>query len=1186
MKNSTLHNRGRRAGFNICLFLSFITCVFIGCSDDVDIRNGLNVESSDGFYIKVPNVESSANFALTRNVGYDNSRASIEASLDEANIENLYLVAIGTVDNSFQVIKLDDSKVPGISTDSEKLYKDYGPVNLLPGTYRLYVVANLDEYIEGSVDGKSKDEIESLVLNFADNSNNFILDRRKLPMCCLPEDIKTGASDNTKVGSAGITISSTTRSIYADLTFLCSKVRYTLLFDKEDPSTSFPESNVDFEDEVNLKYVMQHTALRGGTIDISKLENVTGALNKVEYPDESKGTDKYLEISKVTQSEDIPVSLEKIETWSNESQRAWQGVVYLPENLTDAPTEIHFKPTGVDMLSDYSFTLQWGEGDNLRGLERGKFYDLVGKIQSADLPVLNLSVSDWTTQKLSYSLHGPYELIVEKTEIDVVSGAWSESFCYRSDVLPQDIDFAYPQIEITEGGMTRKVDFYIAEVVKAENSTEQNPIYETNSNGDYLIHVKVNPEVPYSVLNKLTDDTKKQPYKYFEIIAGNLQKKIAVNDMNLKPVLEVSPKEIMIDVRELLSSGINSDVIEIDFNTNITDNPLILTCDMENILNGGQVLNVTFSEGVSIQNDILNEREGRLFLNLSGLLDGQEFWKEEKTITLTFSVKVDDSLTLTENVIIKVKPYLSEYVIHFRCSNPDYEWDKPHVYIYQCLEMPSDLLKDKNNPTKGRSPFAGKTVGYYEDETTNPAAALEYLFSNNISFRGWAYYGGTVDPYASGTYEAQGFVHVGGTQPKNSPFNPRSSNENYYNFERDFNSIHQKGQVNWECEICRENYKEPKNFNQEFHDDIDKVSYKSDKAGSHTFAGVSMEKEEGENEGWYKYTLTGLATPGKTLIVFFNGHIWDDLDKSPSRQENEKHYRYPTKDNNGNDTAGLPLFDFNDHEGWFVFDGNGLNRDQNFVDDKPILPEQLTNDIYRLYWPISRGPKITVTSSEGAMIAEDVIGSFDAETGYYYSSFNLKDVNSINVEFLIKSEYDLNGYNKSSNLSVSEFTNIETNDGFLYATLEIDKNGSLNFHSGTPNTLLWDLSDSKDKSSITDDLYLRGEFNEWRAEVNYKFENVKFIDDGWYTQVWKLEDISLSPNDSFKIADSNWGNVNLGSNNSKIEASIPFTDIFPNKETGQNIVNKDDFNGSIYLIKYLGEGKPLVGGIYSLIMVP
>lgn len=90
--------------------------------------------------------------------------------------------------------------------------------------------------------------------------------------------------------------------------------------------------------------------------------------------------------------------------------------------------------------------------------------------------------------------------------------------------------------------------------------------------------------------------------------------------------------------------------------------------------------------------------------------------------------------------------------------------------------------------------------------------------------------------------------------------------------------------------------------------------------------GVKM-KEDTENPGWYYFELPALASPGTTLIMFADTHNASD----GSTMSDEK--RYPA-----HMVPGIPLYDYVDKDGWFLYDPD--KGDQNeFVDDKPEIVE-------------------------------------------------------------------------------------------------------------------------------------------------------------------------------------------------------------------------------------------------------
>ena len=88
-------------------------------------------------------------------------------------------------------------------------------------------------------------------------------------------------------------------------------------------------------------------------------------------------------------------------------------------------------------------------------------------------------------------------------------------------------------------------------------------------------------------------------------------------------------------------------------------------------------------------------------------------------------------------------------------------------------------------------------------------------------------------------------------------------------------------------------------------------------------------KADTENPGWFYFDLPALADPGTTLIMFANTHSGDIDNKN----------RYPARY-----VPGVPLYDYADKDGWFLYDYTKGN-DNGFVDDKPDIPAPT---IYRI----------------------------------------------------------------------------------------------------------------------------------------------------------------------------------------------------------------------------------------------
>lgn len=163
--------------------------------------------------------------------------------------------------------------------------------------------------------------------------------------------------------------------------------------------------------------------------------------------------------------------------------------------------------------------------------------------------------------------------------------------------------------------------------------------------------------------------------------------------------------------------------------------------------------------------------------------------------------------------------------------------------------------------------------------------ALQYSFTGKRTFKGWTEQGGTI-PWSNQQKEDKG---------------------NYWLVDHGWDPIRTELYV--------------------YYDNIDySPDFRTDCCASNVnpkWPGVKM-KEDPENPGWFYFDLPALAEPDKTLIMFAEGH------DGPSGA-NVAQYRYPA-----HMVPGVPLYDYADKDGWFLYDYT--KGDQNeFVDDKPEI---------------------------------------------------------------------------------------------------------------------------------------------------------------------------------------------------------------------------------------------------------
>lgn len=1002
----------------VMMVLSAVGALLSSCSDDAGVYNIGDPEQegdSPAITLRLPDVGSAAAYGSSRSENFDTYRA-VDETL-EASWTNLYLVAIPDVvdvSHPLRILTLRNGAT------SENGYTDY-TVTLFPDRYRFYVLGNIDSYLtpEGELSTNLQDrgisdenDLRGLILNF---STSKTIEAGNLPMACLAEEIsaydngtKQNLSDNyVEVASGKGT------TIYADMTFLCSKVRYTILFDRTEGGFSkFGDGDIAFTGEGTLRVAsnvrVQSAVTSQGTpsSEVTEIPNIN--LEAVAYP---TNINEWL-----ASGTNTPPSLEVIENPERDkdaTRLAWQGITYLPENLNGNDgkhTQLVFTGSGAALKEQYKIVLDnvnndVNTGGGNRGLKHGKYYDVVAKLTEAgtvQLPT-SMTVTDWTTENMAAELHGPYELVVQKTEnVAVESGKWTV-LGYGSDV---SVNFISPLFLNTNGTPYqidgKEVNFYTIEPVTLEELENEDEEYDYEPGWDNYLRITVNDAIPYAELKKINTE-KGNIYSYFHLKAGVIQKKIGIDPLTVDPILELNPSSITINVKEYLSSGINSSNLKIRYTTNVDPSEAKITIyDEGGIISTSSTASLYIPKIDEIEGSggeyTLQNGKGELSINFHGMIGGDPFWQKESNLRLKFALEIDGKI-LTKWLTIHVKPYSTNYTIYFKAVNN--EWDDAHIYVYQCLEMPYGLQDDYKK-------WEGKTVGYPVGDETE--AALEYVFSNNISFRGWYGFGGPSvnNPNLQGTTFSNGYVFPGGSTIAGS-YAPTIENDDRYNFGVDLNELHFEDEGSWVCDICRG-----------YPDNPDAL-IKNDKGEPRMWPGIAMTPVTLENgEKWWKYVLTGIATPGKTMIMFNNGH----KDKNQGR--------YP-----GDHEVGIPLFDYPDNTGYFLYNEiNGNN--QGFVNTKPDVPQK-TDIKYRIYWNTDFGPGLHLWgwdviddngtgNNEGnewnnSLNRGKTTGSNVVNGYYYYEFYNYSNSGTLN--YLFSNPKCSEVENHEHNGKISDFTLID-----------------------------------------------------------------------------------------------------------------------------------------------------------------
>ena len=392
-----------------------------------------------------------------------------------------------------------------------------------------------------------------------------------------------------------------------------------------------------------------------------------------------------------------------------EEKKVWQGVVYLPENSlsgNDFKTTLNFpfryqkegEPSPdkeevhiedakiIRLFSENDIIKDKGEASVTNDLQssnilRGKMYDVVAKIKNPDQNYLEtvISIKDWDLFDIEMSLNGFYELRLESSRLILNSGVGS----YLGYEASDDVEFIS---SIVDGK-----DLFLFEEISELDDNEEKEFFDNWKN---YIKVSINPEVTYKKLLEIED-----AYKYFYIKLGNLLKRIDITFGDIKPILQLNPSEIDINIGEILSSGEKSIDYDIEFITNLSvDSENQITIQgLEKLEEKGNI-SLTFEEKELINQSKLEKKPGIIKLTYT-LTEEDKENKELQSYNLIFKCLAEEGQEIKFDFHINVSPYHSDYIIYFKSKEELLEWQSPHILIYEAVD--SDNLFSLTQLSRG-----------------------------------------------------------------------------------------------------------------------------------------------------------------------------------------------------------------------------------------------------------------------------------------------------------------------------------------------------------------------------------------------------------------------------------------------------------------------------------------------------
>ena len=804
--------------FILSLVSWFILLVTVSCSDELGGER-TPISSESNLHVLVPTVLSS------RGTNPDDASGlpTYNATVDECQINDLTLYAFPT-GNEGKLLK-KTLPAPLASMMLEQHVANY-QLNIEPGTYHIYVVANMNKVLSGKTI-QTENDLKNIVLNYEAGTEPGMPVSTNIPMIYEPKDVNGNIID-TKIEKSGDKYT----EVAANLKFTCVKVKLNLLFDPTAEGSAFKGKSYRIKDILAQKLSPSTTLSWNGAFSNSNVSTdyAKGFENEVyATPSEASNKGGYYKAGDWTEKADNAnvnnkniITLVQGATPTAAPQNAadkwlFQGTYYLPERyIANASQQSTLKVNGfVNGSFENNYTIKLGHrptSTEVPTFPRGTYYEIIGNIKSLGNMTLdcNVSVKDWTPVTIDADFNHT-TLWVSKTKASVTSTT-TDSIDYESNVMLTEADFGCDEKVTTSSGEKDVIVLSKLDAVK-----------------NHRITFKINEDIKFSDYKGKYKGTAKVWIK-----AGNIKKYLDVT-YDASPYFEVNPQEVTI----YWGSDYNTKVVQ--FKTNLGG--LAFT---------GNTSSTVGKSTIQASCDTPDTREGTFKI---------EATSDPVTTTVHYlTVQPKESAAdfdFKKKIKVTVKPAVGDYRINFRAIN-----DRTHYKGGNGTDNYEGTLEEKketNNVTGENTNWADGWYDLKDKDIPNTDHHYTYVYTQigettgtEVNSRVWIF----TEKWPGDKMVAD-YTNVGW----------------YY------------------------------------------VDFKENAKSKYTENGA-----------------TGFKTikPGETLIMFSNNHNTNEgytLHRCPHHLE-----------------PGIPLFDYEDREGWIVYDPTS-DPTWNIYDAMPTI-ENINFTIY------------------------------------------------------------------------------------------------------------------------------------------------------------------------------------------------------------------------------------------------
>ena len=615
----------RRFHIYIGFIVWLLTSLFaVSCTDELE-GNGYPPNSSSNLHVLVPTVLS-ANGTRTDDAS---GLPTYNATVDECQINDLTLYAFPTGNEGKLLV--ETLPAPLATMMVEQHVANY-QLNIEPGTYHIYVVANMNKVLRGQTI-KTEDELQKIVLDYRPTSLTGKPVCTNIPMIYEPKDA-TGKLAETVITAAGDKYT----EVAANLKFTCVKVKLNLIFDPSNKEVATNFGGKAFSiNSISAKKLSPFTYLYWG----GKFETPTWSNNedKEAYKEgipstpyaASSGAAVYY--TDWTDNSSLPATNNKDDIKGTgtatpnpvNAADKWlfQQTYYLPERYISSVSDCSYLTINgnVGGSVDNNYRIDLGHKKNETSttevpvFPRGTFYEITGAIKTLGNMELDckVSVKPWETVPIDADFNHT-TLWVSKTEANVTS--------MKNDYITYNSNAA------VEFGCDTKINS--KDIIIGTKRGK-------DANGNDSIEFRVNPNIPISAYSAQSGTAK------FWLKANNLKKYIDVH-YDVTPYLDVTKELVIYYNKDDKSQNIRN----IEWDTNLGGIKLDRTTDKK----GSSIIKMSVNSS--------DDATGTFTVTAT-----------EDPVTTTiheFTVTSKDG-SRPQIVRVTVSPPIDDYRIYFRAIN-------------------------------------------------------------------------------------------------------------------------------------------------------------------------------------------------------------------------------------------------------------------------------------------------------------------------------------------------------------------------------------------------------------------------------------------------------------------------------------------------------------------------------------